>query len=276
MKQLVAPKPPNKILNEMMGGPMKYEYCENPPLPPGVQETEKMHTLKVTIDGDVSSGTGPSHEIAKNIAAEHAIMGVVARRYGAINDMVAKGMKSKEELLLEDETPFELASIAIFKMLNEWEANGFHLPQDLEDVLYTSHRFVPVKERMGWIRGSNLGYTTALQDQDQSQGGQDYQGHWPGARKRPMRMPDQKALENKNPIAFLNEVRGTVEYVDLGQWGVYPNITYTVGANIEGIPYSGTSDNKKEAKKQCAIDILTRLYRITIPNTPKHMPQQSY
>ena len=40
-----------------------------------------MHTLKVTIDGDVSSGTGPSHEIAKNIAAEHAIMGVVARRY---------------------------------------------------------------------------------------------------------------------------------------------------------------------------------------------------
>jgi len=273
MKQLVAPKPPNKILNEMMGGPMKYEYCENPPLPPGVQETEKMHTLKVTIDGDVSSGTGPSHEIAKNIAAEHAIMGVVARRYGAINDMVAKGMKSKEELLLEDETPFELASIAIFKMLNEWEANGFHLPQDLEDVLYTSHRFVPVKERMGWIRGSNLGYTTALQD---DQGGQEHPGHWPGARKRPMRMPDQKALENKNPIAFLNEVRGTVEYVDLGQWGVHPNITYTVGANIEGIPYSGTSDNKKEAKKQCAIDILTRLYRITIPNTPKHMPQQSY
>ena len=51
-------------------------------------------------------------------------------RYGAINDMVAKGMKSKEELLLEDETPFELASIAIFKMLNEWEANGFHLPQE--------------------------------------------------------------------------------------------------------------------------------------------------
>ena len=44
----------------------------------------------------------------------------------------------------------------------------------------------------------------------------------------------------QNPIAFLNEVRGTVEYVDLGQWGVYPNITYTVGANIEGIPYSGT------------------------------------
>ena len=40
---------------------------------------------------------------------------------------------------------------------------GVFALQDLEDVLYTSHRFVPVKERMGWIRGSNLGYTTALQ-----------------------------------------------------------------------------------------------------------------
>ena len=30
-----------------------------------------------------------------------------------------------------------------------------------------------------------------------------------------------------------------VEYVDLGQWGQHPNITYTVGANIDGIPYSG-------------------------------------
>ena len=29
-----------QILNEMMGGPMKYEYCENPPLPPGVQEVK--------------------------------------------------------------------------------------------------------------------------------------------------------------------------------------------------------------------------------------------
>ena len=74
-----------------------------------------MHTLVTKIDGDVSSGTGPSHEIAKNIASEHAIMGVVARRYEAINDMARKGLKSKDELLLEDETPFELASIAIFK-----------------------------------------------------------------------------------------------------------------------------------------------------------------
>ena len=122
LKQLVAPKPPHKILNEMMGGRVKYEYTDNPPLPPGAQETAEMHTLVTTIDGDKSSGTGPSHEIAKNICAEHAIMEVVARRYEAIGEMAQKGESSREDLLLEDETPFELASIAIFKMLNEWEA----------------------------------------------------------------------------------------------------------------------------------------------------------
>ena len=50
-------------------------------------------------------------------------------------------------------------------MLNEWEAQGFELPQDLEDVLYTSHLYIPVKERLGWIRGSNLGFSTPLQVQ---------------------------------------------------------------------------------------------------------------
>ncbi len=77
--------------------------------------------------------------------------------------MVNKGLKSKDELLLEDETPFELASMAVFKMLNEWEAKGFELPYDLEDILYTSHLYLPVKERLGWIRGSNLGFTTPLE-----------------------------------------------------------------------------------------------------------------
>lgn len=244
----------------MMGGGVKFEYTDNPPLPPGAEEVAEMHTLITTIDGDTSSGTGPSHEIAKNICSEHAIMGVVARRYDAINDMARKKLKSKEELLLEDETPFELASIAIFKMLNEWESKGFQLPQDLEDVLYTSHLYIPVKQRLGWIRGSNLGFSTPIQGGPAS---------FANNRKRPMRMPNDAVLEQKNPVAFINEIRGVVEYVDLGTWGQGMAETYTVGANIDGVPYSGTASSRKDAKKNCAIDILTRLYRISIPDSHK-------
>jgi hypothetical protein len=38
---------------------------QNPPLPPGVVDSRVMHTLRTSINGDFSSGTGPSHEIAK-------------------------------------------------------------------------------------------------------------------------------------------------------------------------------------------------------------------
>ena len=51
-----------------------------------------------------------------------------------MNEMSKKGIKTKEEMLLEDETPFELASIAIFKMFNEWEAAGYELPRSIEQV----------------------------------------------------------------------------------------------------------------------------------------------
>ena len=35
-----------------------------------------------------------------------------------------------------------------------------------------------------------------------------------------------------------------------------------MGANIDGVPYSGNGPNKKDAKKACAKDILKKLYSI--------------
>jgi len=258
VKQLVCPKPPNKVLNEMMGGPVAYEYTENPPLPPDCETFDEMHTLVVHIDGETSTGTGPSHDIAKNICAEHAVMGVCTRRYQAINEMVNKGIKSKDELLLEDETPFELASMAIYKLLNEWEAKGFELPPDLEDILYTSHMYLPVKERLSWIRGSNLGYFTPLEAPP------GLPARSRGRRSKTMRNFDDAELGHKNPVAFLNEIRGTVDYMELGGYGDSQNMTYSIGVNIDGTPYSGTGPSKKDAKKACAADVLTRLYGINV------------
>jgi len=253
MKQLVAPKPPHRILNEMVGGGVKFEYTENPPLPPGMflDEGANLHTLLTEVEGDTSTGTGPTHEIAKNICAEHAIQGVVSRRYSAINSGATKDGKNREEMLLEDETPFELASIAIFKMLNEWEAGGFELPQAISDVLYSQQMFVPVKQRLAWIRGSNMGFSTPIV------GGVNTAG-----RKRPMTMPTSGSIEQKNPVSFLNEIRGTVDYILLGTWGTGPQQVFTMGANIDGVPYSGNGPNKKDAKKACAKDILLKLYSI--------------
>jgi len=253
MKQLVAPKPPHRVLNEMTGGGVRFEYTENPPLPPGMllEDMPALHTLITEVEGDTSTGTGPTHEIAKNICSEHAIMGVVSRRYQNMNDMVSKGLKTKDEAMLEDETPFELASIAVFKMLNEWEAAGCELPPAIEDVLYAPQMFAPVKQRLGWIRGANLGFSTPIQ------GGVNLSN-----RKRPMMMPSGGSVEQKNPVAFLNEIRGNVDYQELGTWGTGPNLVFTIGVNIDGTDYSGSGPSKKEAKKACAQEILAKLYKV--------------
>lgn len=237
----------------MVGGGLRFEYTENPPMPPEMMtyDMPELHTIMTEVEADTSTGTGPTHEIAKNICAEHAIMGVVSRRYARINATARDWGTSKDEMLTEDETPFELASIAIFKMLNEWEASGYELPQAISDVLYAQQMFIPVKQRLSWIRGSNMGYSTPIT------GGVSTSG-----RKRPMTMPAPSCIEQKNPVSFLNEIRGAVEYIMLGTWGTGPNIVFTMGVNVDGVPYSGSGQNKKEAKQNCAKEILLKVYSI--------------
>ena len=78
-------------------------------------------------------------------------------------------------------------------------------------------------------------------------------------RKGPMTMPSQGSLEQKNPVAFLNEIRGNVVYTG-------PNMVFSMGTNIDGVAYSGTGANKKDAKKNCAKDVLNKLYKINMPH----------
>merc|ERR1712179_890337 len=179
-------------------------------------------------------------------------MGVVTRRYEDIGTKVQAG-RNMDDLLLQDETPFELASIAIFKMLNEWEAAGYELPQALADVLYSQQLVVPVKQRMDWIRGSNMGYQTPITG-----------GVNTACRKRPMAMPSEENIEAKNPVSFLNEIRGATEYILLGTWGSGHDTVFTMGVNIDGVAYSGSGPNKKDAKRNCAKEILGKVYSIKV------------
>ena len=114
-------------------------------------------------------GTGPSKQIAKNICAEHCIQYIVTKRCtesknkaaeaakqvaaaattataeGSDNNGAAaaaaaggadgapaaapEGLKPHE---MTDETPWaQLASLALFKLFNDWQAQGFAIPAEL-------------------------------------------------------------------------------------------------------------------------------------------------
>lgn len=89
-----------------------------------------------------------------------------------------------------------------------------------------------------------------------------------------MQMPEPAVIEQKHPVAFLNEIRGHVNYVDLGVYGTGDSQTFTVGTNIDGVPYSGTGSSKKEARRSCAADILDRVYRIKVPCLSSSLDQR--
>merc|ERR1712226_1520795 len=70
-------------------------------------------------------------------------------------------------------------------------------------------------------------------------------------RKRPMAMPSEENIEAKNPVSFLNEIRGATEYILLGTRGSGHDTVFTMGVNIDGVAYSGSGPNKKDAKRNC-------------------------
>ena len=118
------------------------------------------------VEGENFMGTGPSKQIAKNICAEHCIQYIVTKRCtesknkaaeavkqaaaaasaapaegadnngaaaaaagGAATPAVPEGLKPHE---MTDETPWaQLASLALFKLFNDWQAQGFAIPAEL-------------------------------------------------------------------------------------------------------------------------------------------------
>ena len=111
-------------------------------------------------------GTGPSKQIAKNICAEHCIQYIVTKRCTESKNKAAEAAKqvaaagaaapataaeggdnngagaaaaadgaAPAELKpheMTDETPWaQLASLALFKLFNDWQAQGFAIPAEL-------------------------------------------------------------------------------------------------------------------------------------------------
>jgi hypothetical protein len=77
------------------------------------------------------SATRIPYPAFKKVRIQITIRPVVAAASGLIFCFVSVSLESVfltiAKLLMDDETPFELASIAIFKMLNEWEAKGNYI-----------------------------------------------------------------------------------------------------------------------------------------------------
>jgi len=250
LRKVLTPKSPLMVLNEIVGG-VNYTFVDTPStmLTPGIPH---LFTAQCEIEGETFSGTGPSKQIAKNICAEHVIQFIVTKRCTEKKPVQPVDPANPDaKPPMEDETPWlQLASLAMFKLFNDWQSQGFVIPPELM-------KNPNENTGNGAATGNGAGnMDVTMKDAQPAKGSKP---------KEAKKMPDNPT--ERHPVQLLNELRGGVTFIVVGSSGVTPNIIFTLGCEIDGTQYTGVGRNKKDAKKHCAMEALKVLYNVQYPGT---------
>ena len=243
LRKVIVPKAPLMVLNEMVGS-VNYTFLNTPPIPNSIGTAAvQLFTAQCVVDGQTFTGTGPSKQIAKNICAEHAIQFVVVKKSQEAKirqqtDAEGNPLKPNQ---MEDETPWaQLASLALFKLFTDWQAQGKPVPNEL-------WRAPDGKDKDDIENEEKISFVGMTKTQK----------------------PAKKLPENptdRHPVQLLNELRGGVLFNLVSEVGSSPNISFTIGVDIDGKRFTGEGKTKKEAKKNCAIEVLKQCHDIVFSN----------
>ena len=131
LKKMIAPKAPVMILHEMLGSSVTYEVAD-PIMPQGPHMPQLFRARAVYQDTEFL-GQGPSKSIAKNICAEQVLQFITTQSCSKQTDtMETEDEEKKGAANFETDTPWSaLASLAMFKLFNDWQAQGYSLPPEL-------------------------------------------------------------------------------------------------------------------------------------------------
>merc|ERR1719357_826647 len=170
---------------------------------------------------------------------------------GTVARARSSGEKSKRPEM-ESETPWvSLASLALFKLFNDWQAQGYELPADL-------------------VKGGNAVDKVNQVDQNPAGGAAN-------KTKKALVKTEKPLPENpteKHPVQLLNEMNGPLVYEQTGQSGSPPNCVFTLTVTVNDVPYSGQGKSKKEAKKSAAQSALSSLYNVEYSPQVKKRSQE--
>lgn len=231
--KLLVPKPPLGVLNEITSADqVVFENVISDPV---------THLMRITAkyDGVTFEGIGPTKNIAKNICSENILQYIAFQACKKDqNGGTVQGSHGEEE------TPWTaLARVALFKMFNDWQAKGTQVPPELinANLAFTSH-----------AGGAGAGAQTQVQ-------------HKPRPDKK---LPEDAA--SRNPVQLLHEMMGPLNFETQTE-GAPPTLVFNVAVTIDGQRFSGTSTNKKEAKRHCAAAANLKLYGINYVEVKKQV-----
>lgn len=238
-RKLLIPKNAIMVLNELQPG-ITFDSDEQMNA-----FNQLTYSVKVEIDGVTYTGEGPSKATAKAAAAELAVKGLILKKISDAStkkekdggngnggeddqmdttsgdDMSEKGSTNGKRVIPEDEVPWgSLASFALFKLFADWKAQGTNIPSVVPpSILKPIPKATPPKAAQA--KGS---------------------------------MPENP--ETVHPVTLVGRLYPGTLFSELSREGTPPNLTFCMGATVNGVQYTGTAQNKKEAKKNCALNIL--------------------
>ncbi|XP_014471186.1 PREDICTED: double-stranded RNA-specific editase Adar-like [Dinoponera quadriceps] len=249
LRKTLQPKNAIMVLNEMKAG-CQFTFPETQG-----HVSNSLYLVHAELDGKTYVGQGLSKPLARQAAAENALKALLLEKMTAASmkarlDAESDGQansssettkeENNEDVPMdsaEDEIPWSsVASFALYKLFLEWHNQGTSVP-------VTRPGLPPVKG----IKKENSGSPKA---------------------------PTQKELPpnptNIHPVMLLNQMRPGLTYVEVDRLGNPPNTMFTLSVEVNGVNYSGTAKNKKDAKKAAAKAALLALYGLSYPeDAPK-------
>jgi dsRNA-specific ribonuclease len=248
LRKTLQPKNAIMVLNEMKAG-CQFTFPETPG-----HMSNSLYLVHAELDGKTYVGQGLSKPLARQAAAENALKALLLEKMTAASmkarlDAESDGQtntsvepikeENNEDTVMEtntaeDEIPWSsLASFALYKLFLEWHNQGTSVP-------VTRPGLPPVKG--GGVKKENA---------------------------TSPRAPTQKELPPNptsiHPVMLLNQMRPGLTYVEVSRVGNPPNTMFTLAVEVNGVNYSGTAKNKKDAKKAAAKAALLALYDLSYP-----------
>merc|ERR1719511_413145 len=225
----IIPKAPLIVLNELCGY-VVFDVVEN-----STQNEIPEYIACCEIEEEIFSGKGPTKFIAKNICAEHAIKGIFIKRHERANNFKEDGRANPIKDYAEEENAAwrGLACIGLFKMFNDWSAEGFDVPDWFfkpPSIELAKPSTVPVRNKK----------------------------HIP------------KNPTDHHPVSLLTMMYGQADYKDMGCVGEGVIKIFTINVELDSGTdnakvYTGQGRTKKDAKKNCAMNALKGKYDIDYP-----------
>ncbi|XP_066594943.1 uncharacterized protein [Prorops nasuta] len=251
LRKTLQPKNAIMVLNEMKAG-VQFTFPESQGNLPS-----SLYVVHAELDGKTYIGQGLSKPLARQNAAENALKSLLLEKMTAASmkariDAETDGNQSNDGPSVKtensdestpmdtntdenDEIPWSsLASFALYKLFLEWHNQGTSVP-------------IP---RPG-IPPSPKGLKKETQ-----------------AAKSSVQKELPSNATSIHPVMLLNQMKPGLTYTEVNRVGNPPNIMFTLAVEIDGVQYTGSAKNKKDAKKVAAKHALQSLFDLSYPADP--------